>query len=248
MGEAELENRLGRFKAEYRSPLGKILVNVILALIWIFVGYALVTVLWDSYESQGAAIAVGLVFLVTGLGYVIIPFYRRFGKKIRQYEEGVLISTRGTERAWRFDEIEGIRVLPSRSSTMLYRVYSGTSFNLGGILRDLVIDLIGGEIDAARWVKYLMRADIGGYEFYVEGVREFEIKPLYSQWNELGAEVFLGVLQVIVSGTVERVKRGEPVVMRGFGPDRVLSVYVADLVIKQLAEESRLHNAQASQH
>ena len=243
MSELGLEDNLGRFKAEYKPTLGKIVINVILALIWIFVGYALVTLLWDSYDSYVAAIAVGLFFLVTGLGYVVIPFWRRFGRRAQLHEEGVSINVRGKEQSWRFDEIEGVHVIPSRGSMRLYKVASGTSFHLGGIVRDLIIDMIGGEIDAVRWVKYLMRADIGGYEFYVGGEREFEIKPLYKGWKELGAEVFLGVLQVIVSTTVERVRRGETVVLKRFSADRALSVYVAVLVLKHLANEPRVSGA-----
>ena len=239
MDEPELEGRLGRFKAEYTSALGKIVINVILALVWFVLGYGLASMLWDSYNSQGAAIGVGLFFLVTGLGYVIIPFLRRFGRKARLHEEGVWISIRGDEQAWRFDEIEGVRVIPSRSSTMAFRVLSGTGDKLGETLRELVAAMVRGGIDAEIWVRKLARADVAGYEFYVGGERVIEVKPLYKRWKELGAEVFLVVITGVISSTVERVKRGEPVIYDKFAPDRALHVWVAAEVIKQLEWQAR---------
>ena len=219
-----LESRLGSFKAEYTPALAKIVVNVIFALFWFLLGLFLASMLWDFYNARGAAIVAGLVFLGTGLAYVIIPFRRRSGRRARLHEEGVWISIRGKEQDWRFDEVEAVRVISGQNKKMAEGLAGGLGASVGGVVGKLVTGMFGAGLEVS--VDKLTGADINGYEFHVGGKRVFEVKPGYKRWKELGAEVFVGVIRELVPRTVERVKSGDQVVYDklnrvGFGSTRL---------------------------
>ncbi len=210
----DLENKLGKFQVAYTSRMGKIAINIILVLIWFFLGYFLASMLWDFYKSRVTAVIVGLVFLASGAAYVIIPYRRRAGRKARLYEEGIWISIRGQAQSWRFDEIDGVSVISGQDTKMAEGLSEGIAEALpvGGLVGGLIKGLAGGALQAAVPTDKLVGTDINGYQFYIGEVRAFDIGPEYKQWKELGAAVFAGVMERLVPRLVDRLAQGEKVV------------------------------------
>jgi hypothetical protein len=227
MEARDLESKLGRLQADYTTGKGKIVINVILALIWLFLGFILFSLFWD-YNSRVVAVVVGLVFLVSAAAYVYIPYRRRTGRQARLYEEGVWIGVRGKEQSWRFDEIDSVRVISGRDSQVAEGLADGIASAVpgGGVVGALAGGLAGGAVKAAVPTDELVGTDINSYQFFAGGERAFEIGPVYKEWKELGAAVFTGVMERLVPRLVHRLEQGEQVVFdkltgAGFGKVRL---------------------------
>ena len=82
----------------------------------------------------------------------------------------------------------------------------------GGLVGGLLKGLVGGVLQAAVPTDKLVGTDINGYQFLVGGVRSFDIGPEYKRWKELGAAVFVGVMDRLVPRLVDRLVQGERVV------------------------------------
>jgi hypothetical protein len=209
-----LEGRLGRFRAAYSASRGKVVINLILGLIWCFLGFALFSTLWD-YGSRPVAVVIGLVFLASGAAYVIVPYRRRVGRKARLYEEGIWVSVRGKAASWRFDEVDGVRVVFGGSMTAVDGLSRGVGWAIGGIVGGLAAGLVKGVLKAAVPSDGPLGAEAKRYQFYVGGVRAFDIGPEYSRWKELGKRVYRAVMSRLVPRLVDCLVRGEQVVFDG---------------------------------
>jgi hypothetical protein len=206
------ENKLGKFRAAYSAGGGKVVINLILALFWCFLGFVLFSMLWDDYGSRFVAVVVGLVFLASGAAYVIVPYRRRAGRKARLYEEGIWVSVRGKAASWRFDEIDGVRVIFGSSMTMADAVSDGVGSAVGGLVGALAAGVVKGALEATVSSDGPTGAEAKRYQFYVGDVRAFDIGPEYKRWKELGRPVYRAVMDQLVSRLVERLEHGEQVV------------------------------------
>jgi hypothetical protein len=186
-------------------------INVILALIWWFLGFVLFSILWD-YGSRPVAVVIGLVFLASGAAYVIVPYRRRAGRRARLHEEGIWVSVRGKAASWRFDEIDGVRVGFGSSMTMADAVSEGVGSAVGGLVGALAAGLVKGALEATVSSDGPTGAEANRYQFYVGDVRAFDIGPEYKRWKELGRPVYRAVMDRLVSRLVDRLGRGEQVV------------------------------------
>jgi hypothetical protein len=193
---------LGELRATYKARSGSLIVNVILALVWFFLGFFLVSMLWDFYNSPAAAVGAGLFFLVTGLAYVIVPARRKLGLAAEVYEQGLVVRKRGEAQVWRFDQIDGIRVIAGQNTAMARTLPIGV---FGG----LVGGLIAVAIDRMIPVNEIVGSDVNRYDFYVDNERVLVIGPDYKRWKDLGAGIFLEALQQLVSRLTARIRRGE---------------------------------------
>jgi hypothetical protein len=221
-----LENKLGKFRAAYPASLGKVVINLILVPIWFFLGYFLVSLLWTFYEQRLVAGVVGFFFVATGLAYVLVPFYRRVGRKAQLYEEGILINIRSQEQSWRFDEIDDIRVHSRQGITvselLSESVGGALGQGFGAVVGAIAKPLIGGAVQAVTLEDKRLAAGITRYQFFAGGVRAFEVGPEYKQWRELGEAVLKGVMDQLVPRLIDRLTQGEPVIFdqlltEGFG-------------------------------
>jgi hypothetical protein len=214
MEARDLEDRLGKFRAAYSAGGGKVVINVILALIWYFLGFVLFSMLWD-YGSRPVAVVIGLVFLASGAAYAIVPYQRRAGRKARLYEEGIWVSVRGKAASWRFDEVDGVRAAFGSSMTMADAVSDGVGSAVGGVVGALAAGLVKGALGATVSSDGPTGAEANRYQFYVGDVRAFDIGPEYKRWKELGRPVYRAVMDSLVSRLVDRLGRGEQVVFAG---------------------------------
>jgi hypothetical protein len=210
------ENKLGKFRAAYPASLGKVVVNLILVPIWFFLGYFLVHLLWTFYEQRLVAGIISFFFVATGLAYVLVPFYRRVGRKAQLYEEGILINIRGREQSWRFDKIDDVR-MHSRQGVTLSELLSETvggalGQGFGALVGAVAKPLIGGVVEAVALEDKRLAAGITRYQFFAGGVRAFEVGPEYKQWRELGEAVVKGVMDQLVPRLLDRLTQGEPLV------------------------------------
>lgn len=210
----DLESRLGKFQAAYTSKMGKIMVNAILALFWLFLGLILFNLFWDFYKERGTAIMAGLIFLVTGAAYVIIPYRQRAGRKAHLYEEGIWISIRGKAQSWRYDEIDGVRIISGKNKQAAEGLSEGISeaIPLGGFVGGFVKGAIGEAIKASVPIDQLVGEDINSYQFLIGERQVFEIGPEYKRWKELGAAIFTAVTNKLALRQIDRIRQGGPVV------------------------------------
>ncbi len=230
MSTDDLESVLGKFQAAYVAGQGKgkLIFNLILILIWLFFGWLAFSLFWDFYKQQGTAIVVGLVFLLSGLGFAFVVYRRHTGRKIDLHEEGVWLNIGGQTQSWRFDQLDGARVISGQGARLAEGLSQGLSegLPLGGLLGSFVKGALGGVIVAATPVDELVGADINGYEFFAGKRRVVAIGPEYRQWKELGAAIYAGVISRLVPRLVGRLAQGEPIVFdrltpAGFGKTRL---------------------------
>jgi hypothetical protein len=215
METRDLESKLGKFRAAYSAGGGKVVLNLIVALFWWFLGFILFSMLWDDYGSRFVAVVVGLVFLTSGAAYVIVPYRRRAGRRARLYEEGIWVSVRGKAQSWRFDEIDGVRVVFGGSVSMADAVSDGVGAAVGGVVGALAAGVVKGALEATVSSDGPADPEINRYQFYVGDERAFDIGPEYKRWKELGRPVYRAVMERLVARLVERLGRGEQVVFDG---------------------------------
>jgi hypothetical protein len=228
MKTGDLESELGKFQAAYAPGSGKIIMNVILSLIWFFAGWLAFAGLWGFYKERVAAVIVGLVFLISGLLFLIGSSYQRIGRKAHLYEEGVWLSQWGRAQSWRFDQIDGVRVISGQGAKVAEGLAEGLAAALpgGGLVGAFAVGALGGALKAAAPIDELVGADINGYQFFVDEQRAFDIGPDYKRWKELGAMVLLRVMNQLVPRLVDRLAQGEkllfdPLTAGGWGKTRL---------------------------
>jgi hypothetical protein len=196
METRDLESKLGKFQAAYMSSGSKIVINIILALVWLLLGFLLFSVLWDFYKMRAVAVVAGLVFLISGVAFVFVPYRRGTGREAYLYEEGIWISIRGRAQSWRFDEIDGVRVISGQNTKLIEGLSEGLgeALPVGGLMGGLVKGFAGAALKAGVPTHELVGEDINGYQLFVGGAGAFDIGPEYEEWKALGAAVFTRVM------------------------------------------------------
>lgn len=197
------DSELGEFCAEYKSTYSKIIINVILALVWIFLGFALASLI----KAQITAFVVGALFIGSGIAYVVIPYLNRVGLTARLYTEGLWVKARGKQQAWRFEDVDGLRLLCGEKQRLSKEFVEQGIPKIFGLLGGIALGL--AKKTTAASIPPKPKNDIQGYRFFVADTRAFNIGPQYKNWRELGASVYNKVLPMLIEHWLEQLDRGE---------------------------------------